>query len=94
MKDWYLYIARCSSGALYTGIALNPEERIRKHNRGKGSKAVKALGLPVVLEYQTLMGTKSKALQAEAFIKSLSKERKEKFLLITSVDWGQSWEKE
>ena len=83
-------MARCSSGALYTGIAVDPWERIRKHNAGKGAKAVKALGLPVKLEYQIEVGNKSRALQFEAFIKSLSKERKEKFIRISKVDWTKT----
>ena len=80
-------MVRCSSGALYTGITVDPGERVRKHNSGKGAKAVRALGLPVKLAYLKEMGDKSRALQSEAFIKSLTKERKEKLIKISKVNW-------
>lgn len=45
MSVWHLYIVRCASGALYTGITINVKDRIAKHNVGKGAKSVVALGL-------------------------------------------------
>ena len=79
-KEWYLYIVRCKKGALYTGITLDVDARIKQHNDGKGSKAVKALGLPVTLVYKEKVGTFSKALKKEAEVKKMSKEEKEKLI--------------
>ena len=36
---WYLYMVRCTSGALYTGITTDIPDRVAKHNAGKGAKA-------------------------------------------------------
>jgi putative endonuclease len=74
-------MVRCAKGALYTGIATDVARRVKEHNSGKGAKAVKALGLPVKLEYVCKYPmAKSVALQSEAFVKSWDKEKKEKFI--------------
>lgn len=39
-KPWWVYLLRCRDGTLYTGIALDPHERLRRHNAGRGSKYV------------------------------------------------------
>jgi putative endonuclease len=69
---WYVYILRCYKGAYYTGITTNVTRRLAQHNAGKGSKAVKALGLPVVLVWYAVVETKSAALKMEHRIKQLS----------------------
>jgi putative endonuclease len=77
-KSWYVYVVRCSKGALYTGVSLDIKRRIREHNSGKGSKAVRALGLPVSLVLISSQSmSKSKALKLEAWFKKLSKAQKE-----------------
>ena len=73
-------MVRCKRGALYTGIALNVAKRVQQHNVGKGAKAVKMLGLPVVLVYQEEVGTHSEALKREYEIKKLKKKDKEKLM--------------
>ena len=77
MKAWYLYMDRCPSGALYTGITTDVEKRIAAHNSGNGAKAIKALGRPVKLVYTKKAGSKSEALKMEARIKKFSKREKE-----------------
>jgi len=77
---WHLYMVRCTSGALYTGITTNIKDRIAKHNARVGSRAVIALGLPVRLVYHKKVGTYSEALREEQRIKALSKEDKEKLI--------------
>lgn len=77
MSVWYLYMVRCTSGALYTGISVNVEDRVAQHNAGTGAKSVKALGLPVKLVYQKKIGSYSDALKEEHRIKKLSKKEKE-----------------
>ena len=79
-SSWYVYMVRCQNGSLYTGITNNLEARIKKHNRGKGSKAVRMLGLPVVLVYSEIAKDKSTALKREIEIKKLSKQEKEKIV--------------
>lgn len=78
--SWYVYLVRCSRGALYCGISTDIKARIKRHNSGKGSKAVRALGLPVQLIGSIMMGSKSKALIEEARIKKLTHKQKEELI--------------
>lgn len=80
IKKWYLYIVRCSSGALYTGISRDVTARIKQHNAGKGARSIKALGRPVTLVHCEEFDTKGEALSREASIKRLSKSQKKKLL--------------
>ncbi|MEA1904452.1 MAG: GIY-YIG nuclease family protein [Candidatus Hadarchaeota archaeon] len=80
MSGWHVYVVRCAHGALYTGIAIDVEARIKLHNSGKGAKAVRALGLPVKLVYQEEIGSYSEALKREAQVKRLSKAKKESLI--------------
>jgi len=69
-------MVRTASDKLYTGIAVQVIERVKKHNTGKGAKCL--LGqLPVVLVYLGLVGSYSEALKEEARIKKLTKKQKE-----------------
>jgi putative endonuclease len=74
---WFLYLVRARNGSLYTGIAKDVEKRIATHNAGKGSKSLRALGLPVVKVYQESVGSYGDALRREAAIKKGSREEKE-----------------
>ncbi|MDO9508459.1 MAG: GIY-YIG nuclease family protein [Thermovirgaceae bacterium] len=47
-----VYLARCSDGSYYCGIALDLQKRLRQHNEGKGSRYT-ASRRPVVLEFST-----------------------------------------
>lgn len=47
-----VYLARCSDGSFYCGIALDPDRRLKQHNEGKGSRYT-ASRRPVVLEFAT-----------------------------------------
>jgi putative endonuclease len=41
-KSWFVYLLRCSNGALYTGITTDVAGRLRVHNSGKGSAYVRS----------------------------------------------------
>ena len=41
---FYFYIVRCKDGTLYCGSTNNTEQRILRHNAGRGSKYVRAHG--------------------------------------------------
>jgi len=79
-KQHFVYIVRCSNGDLYTGYTLNPRERVRQHNTGRGARFTRSR-LPVELAYFEKFGSKSEALSREFAIKQLP--RREKLLLIT-----------
>jgi putative endonuclease len=77
VKQWYVYMLRCAKGALYTGITNNLPARLKTHNSGKGSKAIRALGLPASLVWVESVADKSAALRRECALKRLSKSQKE-----------------
>jgi putative endonuclease len=77
--EWSLYIAECMDGTYYTGIAKDVEKRLEVHNSGKGSKYTASHG-PVKLIFQEPQGDYSAALRREYQVKTLSKERKIRFV--------------
>lgn len=77
---WYVYIIKCFDDTLYTGITTSIEDRINKHNEGKGAKYTR-YRRPVELLYFEKQKDKSSATKREIAIKKLS--RKEKLMLIT-----------
>lgn len=78
---WAVYIVRCSDGTLYTGSTNALEQRVVRHNAGKGAKYTRSR-LPVKLVWWMPVASRSDALRFEAEIKALS--RKEKLSLIRS----------
>lgn len=74
--QWYVYLLRCGSGALYTGIATDVARRFAEHRNGKGAKYLRGKG-PLHLVFQQAIGPKGLAMSVEACIKKLSKARKE-----------------
>lgn len=77
-NTWTVYILQCNDNSLYTGITNHLQQRIEKHNAGKGAKYTRSR-LPAVLVYQETVEDKSEALKREHQIKQLS--RAEKLLL-------------
>ncbi len=71
----YVYMARCANGALYTGYTKNVEQRIAKHNAGKGGRYTRA-NRPIELLHYWSFTTKTEALQAEYAIKQLPRKQK------------------
>ena len=74
-KCWFVYMVECSDGTIYTGITNNIEQRIIKHNSGKGAKYTRAR-IPVVLKAYWTYDLKSEAAKAEYAFKQLSREEK------------------
>jgi len=72
---WIVYILQCSDGTLYCGITNNLEERVKKHNSGKGSKYTKTR-LPVAVHSSFQVENRSVASKIEWKIKQLSREQK------------------
>ena len=67
---WYVYIVRCADQTLYTGIALNVDQRIEQHNAGKGA-AYTRTRRPVALVHHETVPDRRAALRREAAIKRL-----------------------
>jgi len=78
-KTYYLYILRCKDNSLYTGITFDLEERIRKHNNGRGGKYTRS-HKPVQLVYYEKYPDLSSARRRENEIKNWRKEKKENLI--------------
>ncbi|MDD5722632.1 MAG: GIY-YIG nuclease family protein [Syntrophales bacterium] len=78
MASWYVYMIRCKSGALYTGITTDVDRRFAEH-QGSGFKAARYLRGrgPLQLVLTMHAGARGAALRLEHRIKCLSKARKE-----------------
>jgi putative endonuclease len=75
----FVYIVRCADGTLYTGYALDPQEREQVHNAGRGAKYT-AGRRPVSLVYAEAFETVREALQRERQLKRLTRRQKEALL--------------
>ena len=75
-RVYSVYIVRCADGTLYTGLARDPQERVKVHNSGKGAKYTRAR-LPVSLVYTEPCQSLSAALKRERQLKPWSRARKE-----------------
>lgn len=89
---WSLYLVRTAAGLLYTGISTDPIRRLRQHQSGKGSRALRGKG-PLVLVWQQTVGDKGAALRLEYRLKQQSKAFKERLVQEPDrwADWSQPW---
>jgi putative endonuclease len=70
-----VYLARCSDGTLYTGIANDLWARVAAHDAGRGARYTRGRGPIEVRFIETALG-KGEALSLEARIKRLSRREK------------------
>ena len=75
MKQWYVYILRCSDGTLYTGSTDDVARRVQMHNSGKGAKYTRGR-TPVEVVYTEECESYSAALKREYAIKQLTRQEK------------------
>jgi putative endonuclease len=78
-EAWFVYIARCADGSLYTGVALDVSERLAAHNAGRGARYTRGRG-PLTLCAQRRCGSKGAALRLEWAVKQLARPQKETLL--------------
>lgn len=90
--QWSIYLVRTAAGLLYTGISTDPIRRLRQHQSGKGSRALRGKG-PLVLVWQQTVGDKGAALRLEYRLKQQSKAFKERLVQAPDgwADWSQPW---
>ena len=74
---YYLYLLHCDNDVLYTGIALNPDERLKQHQSKKppGAKFTRRFK-QIELVYQVTVGNRSQAQNLEYHVKRLNKKNK------------------
>ena len=75
MKQWFVYILRCSDGTLYTGMTNDVARRVQAHNQGKGAKYTRGRR-PVEMAYFEEYESYSVALKREYAIKQLTRQQK------------------
>ena len=76
IKDYFVYIVKCSDETLYTGIATDLTRRVDEHNYSdKGAKYTKTRR-PVELLYSEKLQDRSSASKREYEIKKLTREKK------------------
>jgi uncharacterized protein (TIGR02453 family) len=73
---WYVYLARCADGTLYTGVTTDLEARERAHNRGRGAAYTRSR-LPVTIIHAEAASDRGAALRRELAIKRLTRRDKE-----------------
>mgnify|MGYP001559157778 CR=1 FL=1 len=78
---WYVYIARCNDGTLYTGITTNTQRREREHNldNARGAKSLRNKR-PVQIVYHERFITRGKATKRERAIKNWGRAYKLKLI--------------
>jgi putative endonuclease len=79
MKNWLVYLLRCSDNSLYCGVTNNLEARIAKHNQGTASKYTRSR-LPVKLAGVRNNLTKQDAFKLEYQVKNRPAGKKVSFL--------------
>jgi putative endonuclease len=88
---YYFYVLSCNDYSFYGGYTINLEDRVKKHNEGKGAKYTRARR-PVSLLYYEDFPSKKLAMSAEYAFKQLSRKEKEHFLKERGVDFASTKE--
>ena len=79
-ERWFLYIARCSDGSLYTGIARNVADRLALHDSGRGARYTRGRG-PLTLCAKRRCASQGEALRLELAVKRLARADKEALIV-------------
>jgi len=74
---WFVYVARCADGTLYTGVARDVAARIAAHDAGRGARYTRGRG-PLTLCAVRRCASKGEALQLEHAVKQLPRAAKQK----------------
>ena len=82
--SFIVYMVQCSRGTYYTGYTIDLENRINKHNDGRGAKYLRGKG-PVKLVYAREYKYYKNAVKAEVEIKKLSRKEKEHFIRLKGL---------
>lgn len=76
---WYLYVLECNDGTLYTGITPDLQQRLTKHNTGRGA-AYTASRRPVRPLAAWQFADRIAALKAERAFKGLTRAEKLRYI--------------
>jgi putative endonuclease len=84
-NKYFTYILRCNEGILYTGYTNNLQQRLNKHNQGKGAKFTRGRG-PVEIVYVEEFPTRGEAIAREIKIKKMRRPEKLKMIAVMNND--------
>ena len=76
MKDYFVYILKCSDDSYYTGVTNNLEKRINEHQSGI-IKGYTSNRLPIRLVFSERFSDINQAIRFEKQIKGWSRKKKE-----------------
>lgn len=80
---WFVYLLRCADQSLYCGVTTDVSRRVNEHNHSdKLAAKYTRVRRPVTLAYFEQCLNKKAAYQREYAIKQLSKQQKEKLVLL------------
>ena len=71
----FVYIVECADGSLYTGWAVDAEQRVKLHNAGRGARYTRLRG-PVKLVYAEEQPNRAAAMKRELEIKRWPRAKK------------------
>ena len=75
-REWFFYMVRCKDDSIYSGIAVDVADRLKKHNNGTGARYTAVHG-PVVLIYWEKYNKIADAMKRESQVKRWSKAKKQ-----------------
>ncbi|MCK8624015.1 GIY-YIG nuclease family protein [Apilactobacillus xinyiensis] len=84
-SKYYFYVLKCGDNSLYGGYTTNVQQRLLKHQAGKGAKYTRS-HLPVELIYYESFSNKHLALQKEYQFKHQTRNKKIMYLINHGVD--------
>jgi putative endonuclease len=74
----FVYILCLENGKYYTGYTVNPEKRFREHIEKRARCKTTQISLPSkMVQCWRVTGSRGEALRVEAYIKTLSRKRKD-----------------
>jgi putative endonuclease len=80
LKEYVVYILRCSDGTYYTGSTNDFEHRLHQHNFAKSGAHYTKIRRPVSCVYRLECPSYGDARKQEAAIKNLTRIQKEKLI--------------
>ena len=72
---WFVYVARCADGSLYTGVTTDVARRLAAHNGGRGAAYTRSRG-PLALVHLEAAADRGAALRREHAIKRMTRREK------------------
>lgn len=77
MKQYFVYILKCSDDSYYTGITNNLERRLNEHSNARSINSYTAKRLPIELVFYHILYNPLQAISFEKQIKGWSRKKKE-----------------